>query len=185
MAEVNIPKIKSDEVLVRMVYSGKLAAMDTLIDRYYSLCFGICMAVLKDYDDASDACQNCFVNVFKNIDKFRGDGNFRSWVLTIARNESFSVLRQRKNRRENVYEEMKPALRSREDVPREVFLRIESSRVREVVETLPDKQRLAIKLRIDEGLSFKEIGQIIGSSEGSSRVNYHHGIGKLKELLGA
>ena len=143
------------------------------------------MAVLKDCDDASDACQNCFVNVFKNIGKLRSDGNFRSWVLAIARNESFSVLRQRKNRRENVYEEMEPALRSREDVSREVFLRIESSRVRGVVETLPDKQRLAIKLRIDEGLSFKEIGQIIGSSEGSSRVNYHHGIGKLKELLGA
>ncbi len=48
---------------------------------------------------------------------------------------------------------------------------------------LPEKQRGAVVLRVFEGLSFKEIGEIIGCSEGSARVNYHHGIQKLREAL--
>ena len=48
---------------------------------------------------------------------------------------------------------------------------------------LPDKQRMAVQLRIDEGLSFREIGEIIGSSEGAARVNYFHGIRRLRELM--
>ena len=51
------------------------------------------------------------------------------------------------------------------------------------MEGLPDKQRLSVTLRIDDDLSFREIGEIIGSSEGAARVNYHHGIRRLRELL--
>jgi RNA polymerase sigma-70 factor (ECF subfamily) len=49
---------------------------------------------------------------------------------------------------------------------------------------LPEKQRLSIELRVDQGLSFREIGEIIGSSEGAARVNYFHGIRRLREMMG-
>jgi RNA polymerase sigma-70 factor (ECF subfamily) len=52
-----------------------------------------------------------------------------------------------------------------------------------MLEQLPDKQRMSVTLRIEEGLSFKEIGEIIGSSEGAARVNYFHGIRRLRELM--
>jgi RNA polymerase sigma-70 factor (ECF subfamily) len=55
--------------------------------------------------------------------------------------------------------------------------------VKLLLEGLPDKQRQALSLRIFEGLSFREIGEVIGSSEGAARVNYHHGIRKLREML--
>jgi RNA polymerase sigma-70 factor (ECF subfamily) len=51
------------------------------------------------------------------------------------------------------------------------------------LEKLPEKQRMAISLRIFEGLSFREVGEVIGSSEGAARVNYHHGIRKLRDGL--
>ena len=52
-----------------------------------------------------------------------------------------------------------------------------------MMERLPEKQRMSVSLRIDEGLNFKEIGEIIGSSEGAARVNYFHGIRRLRELM--
>ena len=52
------------------------------------------MTILRDQDHASDACQNCFLKIVKNIDKYRGDGSFRGWALTIARNESLGFLRR-------------------------------------------------------------------------------------------
>ncbi len=57
-------------------------------------------------------------------------------------------------------------------------------RVRALLSELPEKQKRAVTLRIFEELSFREIGAIIGSSEGAARVNYHHGIRRLKEMLG-
>ena len=181
--EVKPQEQTSDEVLVRMACSGQLGAMDILIDRYYSVCFGTSVAILKDQDQASDACQNCFVKVFKSISKFRGDGTFRSWVLTIARNESLALLRQRKTRRETTYDKGDMHLESTENISDKIFLKMEASRVRQAFEILPRKQRLAVKWRIDDGLSYKEIGRIIGTSEVSARVNYHHGIRKLREWL--
>ena len=64
-----------------------------------------------------------------------------------------------------------------------IVLRTEVARVRALLACLPEKQRLAVQLRVDEGLSFREIGGVIDSSEGAARVNYHHGIRRLRELL--
>ena len=60
----------------------------------------------------------------------------------------------------------------------------EAERVKTLLEDLPEKQRQAVTLRIFEGMSFKEVGALIGSSEGAARVNYHHGIRRLREMLG-
>ena len=60
----------------------------------------------------------------------------------------------------------------------------EAEQVRELLKSLPSKQRQALTLRIFEGLSFREIGEVIDSTEGAARVNYHHGIRKLREMLG-
>jgi RNA polymerase sigma-70 factor (ECF subfamily) len=49
---------------------------------------------------------------------------------------------------------------------------------------LPPKQRLAVTLRIHNGLSYAEVAQVMKSTEGAARVNYHLGIKRLRELLG-
>ncbi|MBH15964.1 MAG: hypothetical protein CME30_01615 [Gemmatimonadetes bacterium] len=183
MEEESCSKTSSDEVLVRLACSERLDATDILIDRYYRICFRTCMTILRDQDHASDACQNCFIKMVKSIDKFRGDGTFRSWLLTIARNESLAILRQKKLRREVKLENDDLQLKEQRDFSQEIFTKIEVSRVRKALDVLPQKQRLAVRWRLDEGLSFKEIGHIIESSEGSARVSYYHGIRKLREIL--
>jgi RNA polymerase sigma-70 factor (ECF subfamily) len=51
------------------------------------------------------------------------------------------------------------------------------------MDQLPEKQRLSVALRLFDGLSFREVAEIIGSTEGAARVNYHYGIGRLREWL--
>jgi RNA polymerase sigma-70 factor (ECF subfamily) len=183
--EEDLLKQTSDDILVDLARSGDLGAIDALIDRYYNICFRICMTILGDQDHASDACQNCFLKIIKNINKYRGDGSFRGWALTIARNESLGFLRRVKLRKEVVIEgevlyarEGKPG-----DISGDVIIAMEASRVRKAFTNLPEKQRLTVQLRIDDGLSFREIGRVIGSSEGSARGNYYHGIRKLRKIL--
>ena len=157
--------------------------MDVLADRHHAAVFRTCVAILGEEDLAADASQDCFIKAFRALGRFRGDSAFRTWLLAIAGNEAREQLRKVGRRKERGLENVDTISASGHDPSTEVTLRSEADRVRAAVAELPQKQRLSVRLRIDDGLSFREIGEIIDSSEGSARVNYHHGIRRLRELL--
>ena len=180
------PRLESptDEELVQRVREGEERAMNVLVDRHHGVVFRSCAAILSDEDLAADASQNSFLKAFRAIDRFRGEAAFRTWLLAIAGNEARGLLRKVKQRREDTLEDVDVLAAEGNDPSAEVVLRSEVARVRAVLADLPEKQKLSVTLRIFDGLSFREIGEIIDSTEGSARVNYHHGIQRLKELLG-
>ena len=159
--------------------------MNVLVDRHHGVVFRTCAAILGDEDLAADASQNSFLKAFKGVDRFRGEAAFRTWLLAIAGNEARGLLRQVRRRREDRLEDLDMLPAGGNDPSAEVTLRSEVARVRAVLADLPEKQRLSVSLRIFEGLSFREIGETIDSTEGSARVNYHHGIQRLREMLGS
>jgi RNA polymerase sigma-70 factor (ECF subfamily) len=175
----------TDEELVQRVRKGDEQAMNLLVDRHHGVVFRTCAAILSDEDLAADASQNSFLKAFRAIERFRGEAAFRTWLLAIAGNEARGLLRKVKRRREDRLEDLDVLPAVGNDPSVEVTLRSEVERVREVLADLPERQRLSVTLRIFEGLSFREIGDSIDSTEGAARVNYHHGIQRLRELLGA
>ena len=172
-----------DDELVYLVQSGDRRAMNELVDRHHGMVFRACIAILNEEDLAADATQNSFIKAFRAIDRFRGDAALRTWLVAIARNEARGILRKVKRRREQSLEDAGPVASLEQDPSQQVELHSEKVRIRASLSRLPRKQRLSVTLRIDEGLSFREIGEIIESSEGAARVNYHHGIRRLRELL--
>ena len=184
MAEDSRLESSTDEELVERVREGDERAMNVLVDRHHGVVFRTCAAILNDEDLAADASQNSFLKAFRAIDRFRGEAAFRTWLLAIAGNEARGLLRKVKQRREDTLEDVDVLAAEGNDPSAEVVLRSEVARVRAVLADLPEKQKLSVTLRIFDGLSFREIGEIIDSTEGSARVNYHHGIRRLRELLG-
>ncbi len=173
----------TDEELVQRVREGDEQAMNVLVDRHHGAVFRTCAAILSDEDLAADASQNSFLKAFKAVDRFRGEAAFRTWLLAIAGNEARGLLRKVKRRREDRLEDVDMLPAGGNDPSAEVALRSEVARVRAVLADLPEKQRLSVSLRIFEGLSFREIGETIDSTEGSARLNYHHGLRRFRELL--
>ena len=173
----------TDQELVQRLRKGDEAAMNALVDRHHGVVFRTCVAILHDEDLAADASQDSFLKAFGAVDRFRGESTFRTWLLAIAGNEARGLLRKVKKRREDPLENVDMLAAQGNDPSAEVIVRSEVARVRAVLADLPEKQRLSVSLRILEGLSFREIGGIIDSTEGSARVNYHHGIRRLRELL--
>ena len=173
----------TDEELVQRVREGDQRAMNVLVDRHHGVVFRSCAAILSDEDLAADASQNSFLKAFRAVDRFRGEAAFRTWLLAIAGNEARGLLRKVKQRREDTLEHVDTLAAEGNDPSAQAVLRSEVERVRVVLADLPEKQKLSVSLRIFEGLSFREIGEIIDSTEGSARVNYHHGIRRLRELL--
>jgi RNA polymerase sigma factor (sigma-70 family) len=173
----------SDEELVRQALQGSQRALDELVGRHHTVVYRIVFGILGDGDAASDAAQDTFLKAFRALDRFRGEARFRTWLLTIASNVARGMLRQKERRRERPLDDAPDVPDQRSDTSGEVSRSEEAERVAELLSKLPEKQRLAVQLRTQEGLGFREVGEIIGSTEGAARVNYHHGIRRLREML--
>mgnify|MGYP003937896761 CR=1 FL=1 len=158
--------------------------MNELVSRHHGTVFRVALGILRDEDAAADAAQDAFLKAFKALGGFRGDASFKTWLLTIAANEAKGTLRKAGRRRETQLDPATPVASEDPSAEESLVVREEAGRVRELLDQLPEKQRKAVTLRIFEGLSFREVGELIDSSEGAARVNYHHGIRRLRELMG-
>ena len=168
-----------DAELVGSARGGDRAAMNELVRRHHGVVFRTVLGILSDEDDAADATQETFIRAFAKLDGFRGEAKFRTWLLSIATNQARGALRRTARRREAplLEEPRDEGLSGGNDPTERTGL---EERVRVFLARLPEKQRLAVTLRLFDGLSFREVGVLIESSEGSARVNYHHGIRRLR-----
>jgi RNA polymerase sigma-70 factor (ECF subfamily) len=173
----------SDEELVERARAGDEAALGKLVERHHPAAFRVAVSMLRDDDAAQDVVQDAFIKAFRALPGFRGDAAFRTWILTITANEARGAFRKRGRRKESNLDDVGPVPADEKGLDEQVVLAQEAARARSLLEELPEKQKLSVLLRIEEGLSFREIGEIIGSSEGAARVNYFHGIRRLRELM--
>ncbi len=173
-----------DADLIERARAGDREAQEHLVRRHLADVYDVAYRVLGDRDLAQDAAQDALVNALRALHKFRGDSSFRTWLLRITTNAARSAGRRQGRRREvalTVVENTAGA--EDEDAAARAATRDEADRIHALLEKLPTKQRLAVSLRIHQGLSYAEIGKVIDCSEGAARVNYHLGIRKLRELV--
>jgi len=173
----------SDLELVRRGRTGDDAALGLLAKRHHAAAYRVALSLVGQDDLAQDVVQDAFLKAFRALEGFRADASFRTWLLTITANEAKGALRRVGRRKETVLDDAMPVASEEPDPAEAAVMSDEASRARSMLERLPEKQRLSVTLRIEEGLSFREIGEVIGSSEGAARVNYFHGIRRLRELM--
>ncbi len=172
-----------DQELVERGRSGDDAALGALAERHHAAAYRVALSFVREDDLAQDVVQDAFVKAFRALAGFRADASFRTWLLTITANEAKEVLRRQGRRKETALEDAGEVPSEESGPAHDAVMRDEANKARRMLEQLPEKQRLSVTLRIEEGLSFKEIGDVIGSSEGAARVNYFHGIRRLRELM--
>lgn len=169
-----------DGSAVERARRGDQRAWRELYDRHADLVFRLAHRVVNDRDLALDIVQEAYVKASRAIADFRGDASFRSWIAAIALNDARSRVRERARwRRIGLGRVPEPASGAR-GPDREAADRDLAGRALAFIETLPDRQRDAVLLRTTEGLSYREIAEMLGTSEGSARVSYHHGMKKLR-----
>jgi len=164
---------------------GEERALAQLVERHQGVVYRYLLQFLREEDQAADATQDTFLKAFSKLDAFRGDSSFRTWLLAIARNEALGSIRSHGRRREEVLDGEDRWVDQGVRPDEQAVRADEVDRVRAALARLPEKQRLSVSLRLFDGLSFREIGEATGTSEGAARVNYHYGIGRLREWLDA
>jgi RNA polymerase sigma-70 factor (ECF subfamily) len=173
----------SDEELVAKVRAGERGAFDDLVRRHQKSIFLLALRYLGQQEDARDVTQRAFVQAYRQVERFRGESSFRTWLYRIAANLALDALRARGRETRLVAELLEPAPPAPLDSDK-LGEREERIRLRRAVAELPPKQRLVVELRIFEELPFREVAEVVGSTEDSAKVNFHHALKKLRAMLG-
>ena len=175
--------LETDARLVERGRAGDRKALDALVSRHHEAVYQATYRVLGDPEGAADAAQDTLVKALNALEGFRGDASFRTWLLRIATNTARSAGRKRSRSREVALDPASGLASGGRSPEREAVIRAEAERAEAAIRELPEKQRLAVTLRVQQQLSYREIAKIVGSSEGAARVNYHLGIKRLRERL--
>src|SRR5664279_2954211 len=85
-----------DADLVSRAKAGELDAFEALTNRYEQRVYGLTMRMLRHEQDAEDVTQQTFLSVLENLEGFRGEASFSTWVLRIASHAALKVIRKRK-----------------------------------------------------------------------------------------
>ena len=184
---------RENDQLIRAVLAGNERAFDELIGLHKRFVFNLCYRLLGDYDDADDCAQEVFIKVFKSIDGFRFESDFKTWLYRIVVNtckNRFRSLEYRvgqKRVRLDMHDEddkKHVELRDLKQSPAVELKRKEIGRlIQAAVNKLPKDQRLVVVLRDMEGRSYEEIIEITGLKLGTLKSKLSRARLRLRESL--
>ena len=176
-------QVDPDLVDVRAAQADR-AAFATLYRRYLDRVYGYSFYLLGDHHDAEDATERTFLAALAAIDRYRDEGStFRSWLFRIAHNQLANALRARSRRRTESLDGV-PEPAAGDDPARQAGLADDARRLRAAVASLSEDRRQVVILRFVDGLTAREIGDVLGRSEGTVRVLQHRALRELAVLLG-
>jgi RNA polymerase sigma-70 factor (ECF subfamily) len=185
------PEFEAD--CIRRILSGEKHLFHDLIRPCERSIYFLLFSLLKNEADAEDVAQETVIKVYQNLDKFRGDSQFRTWVLSIARNEGLGRLRKISNRREDSLDadtddntgDYTPAiLTSWREIPVEALEQKElGNLLQKAIEGLPEIYRNVVLLRDIEEMDIRETAAVLHISEASVKVRLHRARALLQRDL--
>ena len=184
-----------EEPLVRALRQREPTAADELVATYHGLAYRLAISITRSAPDAEEVVQDAFWSVIRNIDTFRGDSKFGSWLYRIVSNAAFQKLRRRRSHRlEITMDDVLPVFgedgRHAEtvvdwsaavhDPARDTEVRLA---ITAAIAELPDHYRVALLLRHVEGCSLIQIAEALGISVGNAKTRVHRARLFVRKLL--
>ena len=156
----------SEERLIELIKKGNESAFVTMYEMYSGRLFGVCLRYSKNKADAEDLLQESFVKIYENLKNFQGSGSLEGWLRRITVN--ICINHYRKSKTEKVIASDNYVV---DDIVNEtVFSKIETERILELIQELPEGYRLVFNLHVIEGYKHNEIAELLGYSENTSKT---------------
>ncbi len=183
---------EEDREAVRRVQAGETEAFEVLVEKYQRKTFRLAYGVLRDQEEALDVAQEAFVKAFQSLPRFKGESAFYTWLFRITMNLALDRKRQRSTRAKSL---------GAEDVPPEEWERTAVSpdagpeeeaasaerraRITRALDTLSEQHRSIIILSDIQGLSYREIAEVLAIPMGTVMSRLHNARKRLRDVLGA
>jgi RNA polymerase sigma-70 factor (ECF subfamily) len=170
-----------DNELIDRYAAGDREAFNELVQKHQKPLYALVYRMVSNHEDAADILQKTFVKAFTGLSGFERRSSFRTWLYQIAINLAKNIYRDRAK----VQHVSLDAVVIRKD-PRTLDALIRKQHhhlLLQAVGSLPEKQRMTLTLRVQNGLKFEEIATIMRCSLGTAKANYHHAVQKMKAML--
>tara|TARA_R110002049_G_scaffold69218_4_gene179327 strand:+ start:1364 stop:1912 length:549 start_codon:yes stop_codon:yes gene_type:complete len=141
-------------------------AQGELYERYSAVLFSICLRYSPNYAEAEDSLQDAFLTIFKKVEQFKDKGSFEGWMKRITVNTVLQKYRKQRVfdiAREDQIEDEADLDIEDEGIPLDFLLKI--------IQELPDRYRLVFTMYVLDGYQHKEIAEMLGISDGTSKSN--------------
>src|ERR1700753_670262 len=182
---------RNEAQMIASVLAGNSQVFHELIRPYERSVYSMALSLLQNEADAEDAAQEAFLKAFRNLERFRGDAKFSTWLISITLNEARSRLRHKKTAKTDSLDELNegehvsPALlRDWREIPSEALERQEVRLLlQDAITNLPPIYREVFVLRDMEDLSVNQSAETLGISVAATKVRLHRARLMLQKRL--
>ncbi len=176
-------QINNDLKIISLYKVGKhQEALKLLMSSYQNRLYWHIRRIVLSHNDTDDILQNTIIKVWKGLENFKGDSQLYTWLFRIASNEVFTFIEKNKKFKNNIdvdqiYDISSDS--SSEDMDgKTIQLKLEQA-----IATLPEKQRMVFHLKYYDEMKYSEISEVLGTSEGALKANYHLAVKKIEDFL--
>ncbi len=187
---------RTDTELVEQARRGDKEAFRELFERYQKKVMSIALGMVNNVDDAMEIVQDTFVKAYENLEGFKGESSFYTWLFRITVNRAIDLRRHRRRNptvglqdefgfpdSDEPYDEVLADPEAKTDPVRQVESREIGTRVAEAISELTPYHKAVILLREIEGLSYEEISRVLQCSKGTVMSRLHYARKKLQSKL--
>jgi RNA polymerase sigma factor (sigma-70 family) len=175
----------SDYELIKTCLSGRQDAFAVIVTRYKKLVYNVIYNCTGGHGEADDLSQEVFLRVYRSLNRFNPDYRFATWVIKIATNVCLDWLHRNKN--EPAPAEALTGVRDNRSNPEEQYMQYmeheELGRIRKAMRELPEKYRIPVVLFHQQGLSYKELEEILNQPETIIKNRLYRARLMMKEKL--
>lgn len=180
----SVSRIDSDAELIQQVAQGNENAFEQLVKKYQHSVFNIVYRSIGNYDDVEDIAQEVFIKVWRHAESFKGKSKFSTWLYRIVVNQCLNYRRKHKQRLVSLDE-----MSEKEKIPESLIIEVDHEQrrkaeiVRNALNELPKRQRIALVLSRYERRTYKEIAEMMKVSVSSVESLIFRAKASLKEKL--
>jgi RNA polymerase sigma-70 factor (ECF subfamily) len=170
-----------EDRLVERALAGEVEAFEELVRQYQAPIYYLALRFVRDEGAAADLTQTAFLRAFQGLGGFRQGASFKTWLYRIAVNLCKNYLRDRARKGLETSGEIDLPSHAN---PLQELIKHESQRsLLQAWSRLPQRQRITVTLKIQEGMKYREIAEVLGCTVGAVKANFHHACTRLKEII--
>ena len=176
--------IRPDDNISELLRKDPDKGFRLLVESYSQKLYWHIRRLVILHEDADDALQNTFINVWKSIGNFRNESSLYTWLYTIATNEALALINKRKRNAAVSIDDLGSYFANSHEGSTWFDGDEAQVKLQNAILKLPEKQRIVFNLKYFDEMPYEEMSKVTSTSEGALKASYHHAVKKIEKLLG-